>query len=143
MVDCAVYVDVNIFIYWLGGHPEYGRVAYEWIKEIEKAEKSKKKNFATSSLTLYEAIVIMAGLTGVNMADEKLINTVINSISKIQGLRIEPLKVEDFTKAAELMKEHKLDYEDALHLATAVRIGAKEIISNDKDFDSTPLRRIL
>ena len=41
------------------------------------------------------------------------------------------------------MKAYDIDYEDALHLATALRVGAKEIVSNDKDFDKTPLTRVL
>jgi len=39
------------------------------------------------------------------------------------------------------MKEYDLDYEDALHLATALRNNVKKIISNDQDFDKTPLKR--
>ncbi|MCC6024602.1 MAG: PIN domain-containing protein [Thaumarchaeota archaeon] len=39
------------------------------------------------------------------------------------------------------MKEYGLDYEDALHLAVALRNKAEEIISNDQDFDRTPLKR--
>jgi predicted nucleic acid-binding protein len=41
----------------------------------------------------------------------------------------------------DLMKEYGLDYEDDLHLAVALRNKAKEIISNDQDFDRTPLKR--
>ena len=37
MVDPEVYVDINIFIYWLGAHPTFGRPAYSWIKRIEGA----------------------------------------------------------------------------------------------------------
>jgi predicted nucleic acid-binding protein len=39
------------------------------------------------------------------------------------------------------MKEYGLDYEDALHLAAALRSKVREIISNDQDFDKTPLKR--
>ncbi|MEM2153278.1 MAG: PIN domain-containing protein [Nitrososphaeria archaeon] len=40
------------------------------------------------------------------------------------------------------MGEYGLDFEDALHLASALRYNLKEIISNDLDFDQTPLKRI-
>ena len=56
-------------------------------------------------------------------------------------LRIMPLTVEDIMEAAKLMKGYSLDYEDAIHLATVLRSRAKEIISNDEDFDRTPLKR--
>jgi len=46
-----------------------------------------------------------------------------------------PLTVEDIMEAAKLMKGYSLDYEDAIHLATVLRSRAKEIISNDEDFE--------
>src|SRR5665647_303866 len=126
------YIDVNVFVYWLGNHPKYGQIALEWIKKIESSQKGE---YITSALTLYETIVIMGGLTGKNLKDQNFVQQVITPITRIPGLVIEPLKSEDFQKAAELMNECKLDYEDSLHLAVAIRSGAKEIISNDKDFD--------
>ena len=138
MVDNRSYVDVNVFIYWLGRHPKLGRTAYEWIKRIEN---SKRGKYLTSSITIYEAVVIMAALTGRTLKDEEFVKEVVSSITGLKGLSIEPLKPEDFTEASELMQKYELDYEDALHLSTAIRLNAKEIISNDQDFDKTPLKR--
>jgi len=67
---------------------------------------------------------------------------VINAIINLRGLFIEPLKLEDCIRALYLMENYEIDYEDAIHLSTALRIGAIEIVSNDIDFDKTPLRRI-
>lgn len=36
MVDSLAYVDVNIFVYWLGRHQKLGKTAYNWIKRIEE-----------------------------------------------------------------------------------------------------------
>jgi len=138
MVDNSSYVDINIFVYWLGKHPEFGETAHKWIKKIENSPRGK---YVTSSLTLYEALVIIAGLTGKDLKDKAFTEEVINSITHIKGLTIEPLKSEDFTKAVDLMKEYSLDYEDSIHLAVAVRKGAQEILSNDKDFDTAPIKR--
>src|SRR3990170_2010410 len=114
MVDNSSYVDINIFVYWLGNHPTFGETAYKWIKKIEDSPRGK---YVTSSLTLYETLVIIAGLTGKSLKDK------------------------DFTKAVDLMKEYNLDYEDSIHLAVALRTGVQEIISNDKDFDVAPIKR--
>ncbi|MGC8998206.1 MAG: type II toxin-antitoxin system VapC family toxin [Candidatus Bathyarchaeia archaeon] len=138
MVDPEGYVDINVFVYWLGGHPTYGKTAYQWIKKIEEASKGK---YVTSSLTLYQIAVIMAGLTGGNLKDEELIDKVVDSITSLPSLIIAPLTLEDISKAVSLMEEYDLDYEDALHLAVAIRNRAKEIISNDQDFDKTQLKR--
>lgn len=138
MVDNSSYVDVNIFVYWLGNHPQFGETAHEWIKKIENSQRGK---YVTSSLTLYETLIIIAGLTGKSLGDKVFTEAVVNSMAQIISLTIEPLKAEDFSKALDLMKECSLDYEDSIHLAVALRTGAQEIISNDKDFDRAPIRR--
>lgn len=138
MVGVTSYVDVNIFVYWLGNHPSLGKTAYKWIKKIENAPKGE---YATSSLTLYETLIIIAGLTGKSLKDKRLVEDVVDSMTHLKGLLIEPLKPEDLIQAVELMKEYDIDYEDSIHLTVALRKGAKEIVSNDKDFDSTQLRR--
>ena len=139
MVDRR-YVDINIFVYWLGNHPKFGETAYKWIKKIEN---SLRGEYVTSSLTIYETLVIIAGLTGKSLKDKTFTEKVVNSITHIKGLTIEPLKPEDFTKALDLMNDCKLDYEDSIHLAVAVRTGAQEIVSNDKDFDTTLIKRTM
>ncbi|MEM1538166.1 MAG: type II toxin-antitoxin system VapC family toxin [Candidatus Nezhaarchaeales archaeon] len=138
MVDPESYVDINAFIYWLGNHPSFGKTACQWIKKIEK---SARRKYVTSTLTIYQTLIIIAGLTGKNLKNQELVEEIVNSVKNLPGLTITPLTVEDVTQAAKLMKEYDLDYEDALHLATALRNKAREIVSNDKDFDRTPLKR--
>ena len=139
MVDKSrFYVYVNVFVYWLGNHPKYGQVALDWVKKMET---SKRGEYVTSALTLYETLVIIGGLTGKNLKDKDFVQQVINQITIIKGLVIESLRSEDFRKAADLMNEFKLDYEYSLHLAVAIINGAQEIISNDKDFDTTKIKR--
>ncbi len=50
----------------------------------------------------------------------------------MKSLTIEPLKSEDLIGATDLMNSNKIDCEDSLHLAVAARVGAKEIVTNDK-----------
>ncbi|MEM3386909.1 MAG: type II toxin-antitoxin system VapC family toxin [Nitrososphaerales archaeon] len=136
--DSEGYIDVNVFVYWLGNHPTLGRTSYEWVRKIEGASRGK---YVTSALTLYQIMVIIAGLTGKNLKNQELVEEVVNSIEGLSSLRIMPLTMEDLIEAAKLMKEYSLDYEDAIHLASALKSRAKEIISNDVDFDRTPLKR--
>ncbi len=140
MVDPTRYIDVNIFVYWLGNHPNYAQTAKNWIQKLEESQRGK---YITSSLTLYETTVILAGLTGKNLKDKTFITQIITPITAFKSLTIEPLKSEDYKKAVEIMDKWELDYEDSLHLAVAERVGAREIISNDKDFDKTELKRIM
>lgn len=133
------YLDVNIFVYWLTSHPNFGEIAHQWIKNIEENDAGQ---YVTSSLSLYETLVVIAGLNKKTLKDKTFVSGIIKAITGIKGLVIEPLKSEDFTRAADLMNDFSLDYEDSLHLAAAIRTGAKEIISNDKDFSSTPIKRV-
>jgi predicted nucleic acid-binding protein len=139
-METTRYIDVNIFVYWLGKHPKFGETAHNWVQKIES---SAPKEYVTSSLTIYEVVVILAGLVGKNLKDRAFVEEVTRSITHMKGLTIEPLKAEDFTNATELMGANKIDYEDALHLAVAIRIGAQEIVSNDKDFSTTHLKRVI
>jgi predicted nucleic acid-binding protein len=107
----------------------------------KKIETSPRGEFVTSALTLYETLVIISGLTGKNLKDKNFVQQVIDALTSLKGLVIESLRSEDFKKAADLMNEFKLDYEDSLHLAVAIRTSAQKIISNDKDFDHTQIKR--
>ena len=131
------YVDVNVFAYWLCGHPSFGKKAKNWIEKIEK-----EGNYVTSVLTLYETLVIVAGLTNKSLKDKEFVRTVISSITGLNGLKVESLVKEDFAKAVEIMNDFGLDFEDSLHLAVALRKNVKEIISNDSDFDKTNVKRV-
>ena len=133
------YVDVNVFVYWLGGHPLFGSRAYEWIRKVEKA---KRGEYVTSTLTVYEVLVIIAGLTGRSLSDRGFVERIVEAIRGLRGLMLTSLGEETLTEASIIMDRYGIDYEDALHLAVALKAGAKEIISDDEDFDRTPLKRL-
>ncbi len=60
------YVDVNVFVYWLGRHPKHGERAKKRVFEIEN---SGRRVYYTSALTLYETLVILGGLLGKRLKD--------------------------------------------------------------------------
>jgi len=131
------YVDVNVFVYWLCGHPSFGRRAKYWIERMEK-----EGDYVTSTLTLYETLVTVAGLTKKSLREKEFVKTVIRSITGLKGLKIEPLIKEDFARAVEIMNDAGLDYEDSLHSAVALRKNVEELVSNDRDFNKTKVKRV-
>ena len=132
------YVDVNVFVYWLTGEKKYLNRAKKWIEEIEL----RRGKFYTSVLTIYEVMVIIAGLTGRNLKDKELIETILKALTSLPGLNFVNLEEKDFEKAIELMDKYHLDLEDALHLASALKVGAKTIITNDEDFERADIKRV-
>ena len=137
-MDEKTYLDVNVFVYWLGGHPTFGPRALKWIGEAEEAP----GQFVTSALTIYEVLVIIGGLTGRTLKDSGFVEEALNALMGVRGLQVEPLTAACYTEALELMDMYGLDYEDALHLAVAVQVKAQRIVSNDGDYDRAALRRV-
>lgn len=138
METTRYYVDVNVFIYWLGEHPTFGKTAHSWIQKI--AENSSVE-YVTSILTVYEVLCVLAGLASKNLKNRSFVEQITGAITQLRGLTIEPLKPDDLIAATELLNRNKLDYENALHLAVAIRVGAQKIITNDKNFDTTNMPR--
>ncbi len=127
------YVDVNVFVYWLGDDPVFGEEATGIIERIEKGERA-----ATSSLTPWLTHVALVTAAARNYSEEKLVEKFL----ELPFLRVEPLSLGDYEKAAGAMRRYGLDLEDGLHFALAERLKISEVYSNDRDFEKTPLKPV-
>lgn len=116
------YADTSFFVGFVNEKDEH----YESAVQIQKRFKN---NIETSLLTLTE---LMIGCKKQNADPEILIGSVFK-IAKISGISFE-----EAMQAAHYMKHKGLDPFDALHCALA----GDEIISADKDFDKTGVKRI-
>lgn len=127
------YIDVNVFVYWLNGHPRFGETATSIIERIESYEEA-----VSSSLTpwLLHAIFKKIGAEGYSHG------VLMDRLSKIMNLKFVPLNLETYTRASAFSYKYKLDLEDAIHFTVAADHGADTIYSNDEDFDRTPLKRL-
>jgi predicted nucleic acid-binding protein len=126
------YVDVNIFIYWLGDDPNFGETATEIIERIETKEKG-----ITSSLTPWLIHVVLE-----REAEDYSQKVLIEKLLSIRNLKFVPLTITHYRNAVDFSSQYDLDLEDALHLSVAMEKKAENIYSNDEDFDSTPLKRV-
>lgn len=125
------YIDVNIFVYWLTDHPEFGGTAARILERVEVKERA-----CTSSLTLWLLHVLLK--REVENYSEK---TLLQSISKLRNVRIVPLTFQDYDYAVKYGEEFDITLENSLHYTAAKRMGARVIYSNDADFDRTDLER--
>jgi len=126
------YVDVNVFVYWFTNPEEFGETATRIIERIERGERA-----ITSALTIWLLHIILSEITENYNPGEML-----RRINSLRGLRIIPLTKEIIQEAINATNKYNLDLEDAIHLVTAMRYGARGIYSNDADFDRTPLIRV-
>lgn len=126
------YLDINVFVYWLTDHPDFGETATGIIERVEMGEKG-----VTSSLTPWLINVVLE--REVQDYSPKLL---MENLLSIRNLRITPLKITDYEKACSCAEQYGLDFEDAIHLSVALEEKAEKIYSNDEDFDDTPLKRV-
>lgn len=132
------YLDVNVFVYWITDSNEFGDKATYWIEQIEEHP----GEFITSTLTIYETAIIIAGQIGKTLKDPRFTNQISMAFSNLPNLEIAPLTSQQIIEAPALMQGFNLDFEDAIHLTVALDNDAAQIISNDRDFDRAPLVRI-
>ncbi len=126
------YVDVNVFVYWLGDDPVFGDEATAIVKRIERGERA-----VTSAITPWLIHVVLLGL-GRGYDEEKM----VARLGELGFLRMQPLVWEDYQRALKAMDAHRLDFEDALHFGVAQRLGIQEMYSNDGDFSKTPVKPV-
>lgn len=124
------YIDVNVFVYWLTNDPDFGETATTIIRGIELGEKA-----ATSALTLWQLHILLKKESK-NYSERML----TEKIRKLKNLSILPLTLKDFRDALAYQKMG-LDLEESLHYATANRVDAAFIYSNDTDFDNLSIER--
>ncbi len=116
--------------------PTFGQKAYDWTKKVEQ---SSLGSYVTASPSIYEVMVILAGLTNKKLKNNEFTRRIIEAITNLRGLMIEAVTHEEILSAQRLMMQYNLDYEDALHLSVAAKVNAKEIVSDDIDFENLPI----
>ncbi|KXB06145.1 hypothetical protein AKJ53_01205 [candidate division MSBL1 archaeon SCGC-AAA382F02] len=119
------FVDANIFLYAIQGHPEFGKTSKKVLKRIDENEEA-----VTSVITLAEVCWWLEKHKQISKIQEQ-----IKLILSIFNLNIVQITQEDFLNGAELIRELDIDFNDCLNLAVMRRLGIGKIYSNDSDFD--------
>lgn len=117
-----VYADTNLFIALANPSDALHAIA-------SKIHKAYSSDLQTSLLTITE---LLLGCEEYNTDPEVVIGSIFQ-IADVSGITLDQAM-----KAAHYMKESKLGAIDALHAALA----GEQIISGDKDFDKTDVKRI-
>lgn len=129
-----VYLDTNVFVYFLDRNPDYFPVVAPIIEAIESG--------------------LIIGYTGDAAIAETLVkpyqtgNLALAASFKAffrteDFLSIQPHDAETFDLAAQLRAKRGLKFIDALHCATAIQAGCKFFVTNDGGIQSIDVLEVV
>jgi predicted nucleic acid-binding protein len=115
------FVDTNVFIYSVTGHPRFGEDARRILKRIEEGEEA-----VTSTLVLCEVSWVLEA-----MGRQGDIKSTLEKILSFRSLEVVGFDADDLFVGASNMEFYGVDFNDGLNVAVITRIGVSEVYSND------------
>ncbi|MHA1364664.1 MAG: type II toxin-antitoxin system VapC family toxin [Candidatus Freyarchaeota archaeon] len=116
------FVDTNVFVYALTGHPKFGETARTILQRIEAGE-----TVLTSTLVLCEIAWVLEA-----MGKQSEIKPTLEKILSYGSLEIVGFDTDDMLTGARNMLTYHLDFNDGVNVAIMERNGINEVYSNDK-----------
>jgi hypothetical protein len=122
----ALFIDANLIMYSIGSSHPLREPCQKFLEKIKSQEILGVTNTEVLQEILYRYFSIGRKTLG-EIAYQSMIQFCAD---------IFPVRVEDMDKALELLKRvNGITSRDAVHAATMIRNGVKEIISTDPHFD--------
>jgi predicted nucleic acid-binding protein len=115
------FVDTNVFIYSVTGHPRFGEDAKRILKRIEEGEEA-----VTSTLVLCEVSWVLEA-----MGRQGDIKSTLEKILSFRSLEVVGFDADDLFVGASNVEFYGVDFNDGLNVAVMTRIGVSEVYSND------------
>jgi len=115
------FVDTNIFIYAMTGHPEFGDTARDILKRIEEGEKA-----CTSTLVLCEIAWVLEA-----MGRQPEIKPTLEKILSYDTLEIAGYDEDDLLVGAQTAVNHRIDFNDGVNLAIMMKASITDAYTND------------
>ncbi len=127
MAGQGVYLDTNVFVYFLDQNPEFFEVAAAFIEAAESGKIIGYTGDAAVAETLvkpYQSdnVGLAAGCKAFFATDD--------------FLSVQSHDADTFDLAAQLRGKRGMRFIDALHYATALKAGCKFFVTNDDGFKS-------
>ena len=124
-------IDTNIFLEVMLARTKR-RACIDFLESV----KTGRERAAVTDFTIYSIMVILDSQGKLRELDRFL-----HSLSAYKGLALYAASLEDKLDAVELADNNEFDIDDAVQYASARSIGAKAIVSLDKDFDDHDIPR--
>ena len=115
------FVDTNVFVYAMTGHPEFGDTARAILELIEKGE-----NALTSTLVLCEVAWVLEA-----MGRQADIKPALEKILSYNILEIIGFDEDDLLVGAQNIARYNIDFNDGVNLAIMMKTGITEAYTND------------
>ena len=116
------FVDTNIFIYAITGHPRFGETARDVLSRIEAGEDA-----VTSTLVLCEVAWVLEA-----MGRQGEIRPALEKIFSYDALEVVSFDGDDLIVGANNMIAYQLDFNDGVNVAIMGKRGIEEAYSNDE-----------
>ena len=124
-------IDTNIFLEVM-----LARTKRTACIDFLDSVKTGKERATVTDFTLYSIMVILDSHRKFRELDRFL-----RSLSAYRGLTLYVASLEDKLEAVDLAENNEFDIDDAVQYVSARSIGAKAIVSLDKDFDGRAIPR--
>ena len=130
----SVYIDTNLFIYFLDQNTHFFPIASELLEAVEKGV------FIafTGDLTVAEALV-----KPYKTKDNFIIHQFKAFFNTENFLSVLSHNSEAFDLCSQIRAESNMKFADALHYATAIQAGCQFFITNDKGIRSNDLIEVI
>lgn len=115
------FVDTNVFIYAMTGHPEHGDTARDILKRIEEGEQA-----CTSTLVLCEIAWTLEA-----MGRQPDIKPTLEKILSYTTLEIAGYDEDDLLVGAQTAVKHRIDFNDGVNLAIMMKASITDAYTND------------
>jgi len=119
----SVYLDTNVFIYYMEGFEEYRPQLVALFRGIDERDLTG----VTSLLTLAEALV-----RPFRQGDTARVEAYRTLLRSRDGFLVEPISEDILIEAARLRGRSRIRLPDAIHVATAIRSGSRSYLTNDR-----------
>jgi len=147
--DSAVFVDANILLYGISGHPAHGKSCNGFLGRVKREEIKGITSIIVLNEVLHKLILgeiaekhglklyQVIDLIKQNPEILKDMRTyeIMDKVESTSNLSILNATSQNFTQARKLMKGHSLLSNDAIHLAIMKENNMINLASNDSDFE--------
>jgi len=116
------FVDTNVFIYTLTGHPKFGETAKRILERIEAGEVA-----VTSTFVLCEVAWVLEA-----MGRQGEVKSTLEKILSYTTLEVAGFDEDDLLVGANNMLVCHIDFNDGVNTAIMERLGIRETYSNDE-----------